>query len=81
MSVEEYRDNLELILSAARLVSIVDVPKMLADIAHADTVGPFLDPTLWQANHHKMEEDRELLKAALPLWKQAIKYMAKEEKP
>jgi hypothetical protein len=58
---------------AAKLLTYIDIPQMLADIERADTLGPLLDPTLWMNKSEAMNQDRELLKAALPLWKLAKK--------
>ena len=36
MTVEEYRANFQLIIQAARLVHMVDIPQLLNDIERAD---------------------------------------------
>ncbi|MGH9462021.1 MAG: hypothetical protein ACRD1X_12430 [Vicinamibacteria bacterium] len=68
MTSEEYRDNLIMVLTSARTLLLVDVPDLLNRISRAETLGPLLDPTLWIRNHQAMEEDKELLEAALPLY-------------
>ncbi len=64
---ETYRAGVTMAAAAARLLAGVDVPGLLADIEHADAVGPLLDPTLYREKARAMGEDRELLRAALPL--------------
>lgn len=64
----------------ALLVGIVqqwDLPKLLEAIEHADAVGPLFDPTAWMRKREALEQDRELLKAALPLWKLGRELIAK----
>jgi hypothetical protein len=65
--IAEYRTAITTIALCARMIAEHDLPKLLADIEHADSVGPILDPTLWRDKHRAMEQDREILKAALPL--------------
>jgi hypothetical protein len=50
-----------------RMLEVHDLQAMLVAIERADSAGPLLDPTLWMKNRKKMDEDRELLMAALPL--------------
>ncbi len=59
------------------MLYIYDIQHMLRDIDHADSVGPLLDPTLWMKKGQQMREDREILKAALPLWNMAKKAQKK----
>ena len=58
---------------AARLITQHDIPALLQAISTAETVGPFLDPTLYRDNVKAMLEDKEVLTAALPLWHMAQK--------
>jgi hypothetical protein len=71
--ISEYRSALLLILNSARVMTVVDLPKLLSDIEHAHAVGPMLDPTLYREKMRAMDEDKEILTAALPLWKLAKK--------
>lgn len=66
-SVEEYKSDLFLILMAARALAGVDVSKRIAEIERAHAIGPIVDPTLWMKKREAMEQDRDLLRAALPL--------------
>ena len=75
MTVEEYRANFQLIIQAARLVHMVDIPQLLNDIERADSIGAMLDPTLYCDKHGAMMEDKEVLEAALPLWRMAKKLL------
>jgi len=79
MTPEEWKGNLVLIASQARIISMVDIPKMLEQIDRAEAIGPLLDPTLYRANAGKMDEDKELLEAALPLWRFFAKIKARAE--
>lgn len=71
MTPEEYRDQLILIANAARIISMVDVPDFLNRIERAHALGAVLDPTLYRKNVEAMDQDKELLEAALPLWRLA----------
>lgn len=50
-----------------------DLPGMLNAIEHAEAVGPMIDPTLYRNKHEAMGHDKDLLEAALPLWRWAKK--------
>ncbi len=69
------------VISAMRILRMVDLPKVLDNIERASAIGPLIDPTLYLRNGDKMHEDKDLLKAALPLWRFAKKLAegAKEE--
>jgi hypothetical protein len=54
---------------AARMLAEHELAELLADIERADTMGPFLDPTLWRDRRAAMLEDREVIAAAMNLWK------------
>lgn len=73
MTIEEWRENLKTCGLAAMFLERVNVPDMLARIEKADAFGGLLDPTLWRDKHGAMMEDKELLEAALPLWRYAQK--------
>ena len=77
MEPEKYRSDLMLVATAMQAVGNIDIPKMLQAIEHCDTVAPFVDPTLYMQNRDKMMEDKELLEAALPLWKLHAKWKEK----
>lgn len=69
MTPEAYQEALILIVQSARLVGMVDVPDMLQRIERADSLGALLDPTLYGEKHAAMMEDKQLLEAALPLYR------------
>jgi hypothetical protein len=67
--VERYRSAVMTAALAARLLAQHNIAQLLRDIETADAIGPVLDPTLWRDKHEAMEQDREILKAALALAK------------
>ncbi len=67
MTSDEYRHALYAVFVAGGLLEVQDIEGMIAAIDKADTLGPVLDPTLWMKNNKKMQADREMLVAALPL--------------
>lgn len=69
MSQTEYEMNLRLAYSQAGILAIIPIPDMINAINRAESVGPFLDPTLFMKNMDKMREDKKLLEALLPIWK------------
>ena len=71
--VVEYQSTLKLCAIAGASLLQFDIPKMLENIDRANSVGPILNPTLWMQKHEAMEQDAELLRAALPLWQHAKK--------
>lgn len=52
---------------AAGLLLNVDLAGMLAAMGRAEALGPILDPTLYQQASGRMEAQRRLIEAALPL--------------
>lgn len=71
--IQAYRDAVITAQMCAQMLSVHNIDGLLADIATADSVGPMLDPTLWRDKHKAMDEDRELLEAALKLRRFAVK--------
>jgi len=71
MTVEEYRMQIGLCITAARIIADTDLPDILKRIELADSLGGIVDPTLWRDRRQAMEEDKRLVKAAFPLWKMA----------
>lgn len=76
MTGEDWKDSLMMLAGQARVVSYVDIPEMLRQIDHVDSVGAILDPTLYRAKVDAMHQDKELLEAALPLYRWAEKMKA-----
>ena len=58
------RDEYELIQNQIMLlgsaVKDLDLDDFIAEIDHADTVGPFIDPTMWIKGHDTMYQIRQL---------------------
>ncbi len=66
--VDEHQACVKGVVLVARALDIYDIPKAIAAASRALEMGPYIDPTAWRDNHKKLEEDREMLRAALPLW-------------
>jgi hypothetical protein len=49
-----------------------DLPAMLNAIERAEAIGPMIDPTLYREKAEAMGQDKDLLEAALPLWRWAM---------
>lgn len=75
--VVEYQSAVRGVALLVNIVQQWDLPKLLEAIEHADVVGPFFDPTAWMRKREALEQDRELLQAALPLWKLGKELIAK----
>lgn len=65
--VELYRSAVQASALCAGLLAQHDIPKLLRDIGHSHSIGPILDPTLYRDRSRAMDEDAEILRAALPL--------------
>ena len=68
MNDAEYRMNMDLVASAARLLLLVPVAELLDIVNHSETVGPILEPTAYQrGGADRLHEQRQVLEAALVL--------------
>lgn len=67
--IAEYREAVHACTLVATLLRAHDVPALLQAIDRASAVGHILDPTLYREQVRAMLEDREVLAAALPLWR------------
>ena len=67
MPVEEIRARLHLLATAARLVAEAEPWLLLDQLERAETVGAVLDPTLARDAMPGVEDQKRLLRAALPL--------------
>lgn len=58
-----------------------DLPAMVRAIEYAEAMGPMIDPTLYREKREAMDQDKDLLEAALPLWRwaQGQKKLAEEK--
>lgn len=77
---ETYRAAVQAAVLCAKMLHQWPLPELLRDIEHAHAVGPILDPTLYRDKNSAMDEDAELLRAALPLWQIASKLAAAQPK-
>lgn len=78
---ESYHNGVTACALAARLLASHDLPALLQAIDRAETLGPFLDPTLYAQRGTAMREDAALLRAALPLVEFARKHLAVPQPP
>lgn len=67
MNTKEYQATVKHVALMAQLLAGLDIPAILAAIDRAGAIGPILDPTLYREKNQAMEEDAELLRAAIPL--------------
>lgn len=67
MTRDEYRSNMALVYSFARVLKELPLAEMLEGISRAEAIGPMLDPTLYREKSKAMEEDRRALEAAQAL--------------
>lgn len=77
-----HRQQLIMVATSASILADLDIPGMIADIARAEALGPLLDAKAWKDRHAQMEQDKEMLTAALPLWRfgQKLKELADGKK-
>lgn len=76
LTPEEYQQQLVNVAMTARLLVDVDIPDLLQRIERAHSFGCMLDPTLYRAKVEAMDQDKDMLEAALPLWRWARKVQA-----
>jgi len=74
VNVDEYREHLIGAILIVKMAGNIPVPELLQAIEHAEVVGPVLDPTLYRNKAHAMEQDKELLRAVLPIHQLAKKH-------
>lgn len=63
LTADEYSEAQQQIMWLGSIVLNLPLEAMLADIAHAEAVGPIVDPTLWIRGHAKLAQVRELAEA------------------
>lgn len=71
MTQDDYAAAIMSCVMAARLLSLHDLPGILAAIERTEALGPLLDPTLYRDRSRAMWDDKEMLEAAMPLWRLA----------
>lgn len=69
MNETEYQDALRACYICAQILRQHDLPQILNMMSRADSIGVMIDPTLWMQNHDKMEEDKTVVNAAMPLFR------------
>lgn len=65
MKKEEYTQAQQLLLFCATAISEYpyDLDEFIRAIEKSDTLGPVMDPTLWQKGHKKMDQIKIIAKA------------------
>lgn len=76
MTAEQYQQQLFTVATTARLLVDVDIPDLLQRIERAHSLGSMIDPTLYRDKVVAMDQDKDMLEAALPLWRWARKIRA-----
>src|SRR5713101_4635387 len=66
--IEDYRKAIKSCIGAGFLLTEYKLPEILAAINQAEATGPMLNPTLFREKAQALREDKELLKAAMPLY-------------
>ena len=65
--MSNHADAVKTIILLGRTLEVYDIPQLIEQGQRALDFGPFQDPTLWIQKHQALEQDLELLRAALPL--------------
>jgi len=73
MDKERYKDTLAALLEMALLVRVLPLDECLTAINHAETMGPILDPTLYQAAYRSLDDTRRLVLAASEFQKVVVR--------
>ncbi len=71
--IDDHATIVKTVVMIARTLNVYDIPKAIEAATRALELAPYIDPTAWMRNHKALEEDREMLRAALPLWRLAQK--------
>lgn len=79
MTQAEHRAAFAVVGMAGRLLLQYDLDQLLKDMEHSEDFGCFFDPTAWMNNIEKLKQDREVIEAALPLWRLAKKLKDRAE--
>lgn len=78
---EKIEDHVECIKGAVFAAGVIDNYDMAGALERAKRaleVGPILDPTLWRDKRAALEQDIEILQAAIPLARVAERLQQKE---
>lgn len=79
MTAEEYRSALHILIGQARVISMLPLDEILNAHSRMESFASILDPTLYRNKSQAASEDRELIHAAMPLWRYAKKMMETEK--
>ena len=81
LTPEEYQGVQDQIVLVAQFAACLPIEDLLADLSHAETVGPILDPTLYRKALYsgKLDAVRRLAEKALAL-KQEFERQLEEER-
>lgn len=63
VEIDEYQVTVSLLWGWARLIEDMPIEDALSRAKHAETVGPFIDPTAFREKHQALREDIRLLRA------------------
>jgi hypothetical protein len=78
--IDDHGQCVMVVVMAARALETHDIEGAIERAKHALEIGPFFQPTAWIQNHEKLEQDIEVLRAALPLVKLAREIRERIEK-
>ena len=67
MTPQDYLATQVALVAAAKTVGKLDLPAFLADLAHAETLTPMLDPTLYRQGAVRLDRVKRLARAAMVL--------------
>ncbi len=67
MDIEDHQNAIRAAVIAAQLLAQHPIANLIEAAHRALDVGWIGDPTLWRDKHKALEEDLEILEAALPL--------------
>jgi hypothetical protein len=67
MDRTDYVNAVNTVQIAAGLLTTLDLAEVLNCMERADALGPILDPTLYKDASERMDAQRRLIQAALPL--------------
>ena len=68
---EQYITTQHQLQFVASMIADWPLEAMLEEIGRTETIAPFLDPTLYIAGRDKLEDVKALVRAALPLKREA----------
>ena len=80
MDREEYELIQNQIMLLGSAVKDLDLDGFISEIDHADTVGPFIDPTKWIQAHDTMDQIRDLA-VGLKSFQNTVRKIIREKYP